>query len=104
MKATAEISVNILEIPGSVDVYFDLTFDEGDVPDYVIERIVLRKLETFDVEIELDRKLLDAHTQGWFTKAFEDWFDENIYELTQAEADYRADLAYDRWREEHEFD
>lgn len=104
MRFTADVQILLLDdIETKVRVDFELIFD-GDIPDYVIESCAITKLDEFDVEIEMNRHLLDKHTDQFFSQAFDRWFDENIGELLQAESDYKADMAYDRWREEHEFD
>lgn len=97
------IDTTLLKHPARILVEADLQVAEDEVF-YYITGITIIELGSTDVELRISLDDLPPDAR----KAVEDKFDEyvttNALELAAAEADYEADMAFDRWREEHDHD
>lgn len=95
------IDTTLLKHPARILVEADLQVSEDEVF-YYITNITVIELGGADVELGIGLDDLPPDAKRAVEEGFDDYITTNALELAAAEADYEADMAFDRWREEHD--
>lgn len=103
MKIDHIIDVKLLGQPSRILVEADLQVVGEEVFYYITGAVVL-EIGGFDVEIEAGLDNLPPDIRRQTEDAFDHYVMAHAVELAAAESDWEADLAFERWKEEHDHD
>ncbi len=103
MKIDHIIDARLLKHPARILVEADLQVAEDEVFYWITNAIVV-ELGGADVELPVGLDDLPPDAKRAVEEGFDEYVTTNALELVAAEADYEADMAFDRRREEHDHD
>lgn len=103
MEIDHAISFTLFQHPARVIIEADLEVAEGEAF-YLITSATLIELGQSELNCDVDLDDLPREACKQIEKAFDDYIRENSDELIAAASEYEADLAFDAWKEAHDYE
>lgn len=104
MKAEPIIKFPLLGVEAEAIVDVDVVGDGEDTYTYWLESVTIVTINGDIVEIEVTLDDLPAISKVALVSNLDDWLHVHAPEIVASESDYIADLAFDQWRESHDYE
>jgi len=104
MKAEPVIAFPLLGVEAEGIVDIEVMGDGEDSYTYSLEAVTIVTIGGDMVEIEIDIDDLPDASRIALLLNLDKWLDTYAPEIVASHSDYQADLAFDQWRESHDYE
>jgi len=104
MKAEPVITFPLLGVEAEAIVDIEVLGDGEDAYTYSLDAVTIVSIGGDMVEIEVKVDDLPPISKVALISKLDDWLSEYAPEIVASESDYIADLAFDQWRESHDYE